>query len=151
MATVFSDLKSLKVTSSFFPLFLSRKATGRRTPTLPSPASTGCRTNPRVFASGGRSSGIGWSCWVRSSLGWEHWEHWPGSTKIHSCFHSFRSRLISSMWSLLCLHRQQLSLAGVRVEGEGQGGAGGVALQAERAAGEDQDQQQVAPPAGADA
>lgn len=75
MATVFSDLKSLKVTSSFFPLSPSRKATGRRTPTLPSPASTGCRTNPRVFASGGRSSGSGWSCWVRSSLGWEHWEH----------------------------------------------------------------------------
>lgn len=111
MATVFSDLKSLKVTSSFFPLFLSRKATGRRTPTLPSPASTGCRTNPRVFASGGRSSGIGWSCWVRSSLGWEHWEHWPGSTKIHSCFHSFRSRLIDFLHVVSALPPQTATLA----------------------------------------
>lgn len=34
------------------------------------------------------------------------------------------------------------------MEGEGQGGAGGVALQAERAAGENQEQQQVEQPAG---
>lgn len=40
-------------------------------------------------------------------------------------------------------HRQQLSQAGGRVEGEGQGGAGRVARQAERAAGENQNQQQV--------
>lgn len=34
------------------------------------------------------------------------------------------------------------------MEGESQGGAGGVALQAERAAGENQEQQQVEDPAG---
>lgn len=46
----------------------------------------------------------------------------------------------------MSLHRQQLSLAGVGLEGEGQGGAGGVALQAEWAAGENQEQQQVEEP-----
>lgn len=58
-ASLLSDVLSLN----------SRRATGRQTPTQPSPAPTGCRTNPRASASGGRSSGSGWSCWVRSKLG----------------------------------------------------------------------------------
>lgn len=52
--------------SHFHLLF--RRATGRQTPMQPSPAPTGCRTNPRASANGGRSSGSGWSCWVRSRL-----------------------------------------------------------------------------------
>lgn len=80
-------------------------------------------------------------------LAWEH-SGGEGGGVAPACL---QSGVDCFLRVLLSLHRQQLSLAGVRVEGEGQGGAGGVALQAERAAGENQDQQQVAQPAGAPA
>lgn len=58
----FCHVKSVKVSLVALPSLNSRKATGHRMPTQPFPAPTGCRMNQRVSASGGRSSGSGWSC-----------------------------------------------------------------------------------------